>query len=145
MSPDSTPGIGAVAARGVDETLELIESSIEGLTPEEATRRLGVFGPNAVRSHRVRPLVILGHQFANPIGSPASGFVANESHHTITGGDGQLFAWGHAAASAQRGHRPFMVRCHRAPWQRTGAALLVQSSALSRGTSMPPATVSELA
>jgi Mg2+-importing ATPase len=52
---------------GVDETLELIESSIEGLTPEEATRRLVVFGPNAVRSHQVRPLVILGHQFANPI------------------------------------------------------------------------------
>ena len=52
---------------GVDDALELIETSTDGLTQQEATRRLELYGPNAVRSHRVRPLVILAHQFANPI------------------------------------------------------------------------------
>lgn len=67
MGPDLPPDIGAIAAMGVDDALGLIGTSTDGLTADEAERRLGVYGPNAVRSHRVRPLVILAHQFANPI------------------------------------------------------------------------------
>ncbi len=67
MSPDSIPDLAAVAAMGVDDALELIETSTDGLTQQEATRRLELYGPNAVRSHRVQPFVILAHQFANPI------------------------------------------------------------------------------
>jgi len=67
MGPDLLPDIRAVAAMGVDDALESIETSMDGLTADEADRRLVLFGSNAVRSHRVRPLVILVHQLANPI------------------------------------------------------------------------------
>ncbi len=67
MGLDPRPDLGAVAAMGVDDALALIETSTDGLSADEADRRLGVYGPNAVRSHRVRPLAILVHQFANPI------------------------------------------------------------------------------
>lgn len=49
MSPEPYPGIGVLAAT---------RASVE---------RPHLFGPNAVRSHQVRPFVILAHQFANPI------------------------------------------------------------------------------
>lgn len=67
VSPDSLPVIGVLAAMDVDPMLAAMETSRHGLTSQEAAQRLGAFGPNAVRSHQVRPLVILAHQFANPI------------------------------------------------------------------------------
>ncbi len=67
MSPDSLPAIGDLAAMDLDSARAAMETSRDGLATDEANRRLGVFGSNAVRSHRVQPLVILAHQFANPI------------------------------------------------------------------------------
>jgi P-type Mg2+ transporter len=42
-------------------------SAATGLTQAEALRRMSECGPNAVRTHHVRPLIVLLHQFANPI------------------------------------------------------------------------------
>ncbi len=67
MTPDSPASIDVIGAMDVDHALESVGTTRAGLSPAEAARRLGVFGPNAVRSHRVQPLVILAHQFANPI------------------------------------------------------------------------------
>ena len=67
MGPDSLPALGELAAMERGSALASLETPSDGLTIDEAARRLGVFGPNAVRSHRVQPLVILAHQFANPI------------------------------------------------------------------------------
>lgn len=38
-----------------------------GITTEEARRRLGSFGPNALRSHGARPLAVLVRQLRNPL------------------------------------------------------------------------------
>jgi P-type Mg2+ transporter len=42
-------------------------SSSAGLSVAEATRRLGVYGPNAIRSHGARPFSVLGRQLRNPL------------------------------------------------------------------------------
>ncbi|HUY73344.1 MAG TPA: magnesium-translocating P-type ATPase [Candidatus Dormibacteraeota bacterium] len=49
------------------EALSRLGSSVEGLSPAEAAHRLAVVGPNAVRSHDVRALSILGRQLRNPL------------------------------------------------------------------------------
>lgn len=64
---DGVGDIGTIAALDVNAALAGLETARDGLSPDEAAHRLVVFGPNAVRSHRVRPLVILAHQFSNPI------------------------------------------------------------------------------
>jgi Mg2+-importing ATPase len=47
--------------------LERLGGRIEGLTDQEAAARAAAFGPNAVRSHHVRPLVVLGRQLNSPL------------------------------------------------------------------------------
>ena len=49
------------------EVLSQLGSSVEGLSPAEAAHRLALFGPNAIRSHDVRALAILGRQLRNPL------------------------------------------------------------------------------
>jgi Mg2+-importing ATPase len=49
------------------EVLSRLESSADGLTSDEATERLGRFGPNALGTHRVHPAAVLFRQLRNPI------------------------------------------------------------------------------
>lgn len=46
------------------EMLSRLASEHDGLTSEEARRRLDAGGPNAVRSHRARPWTVLGASIA---------------------------------------------------------------------------------
>ena len=50
-----------------DAVLEQLASSRPGLTSDEAARRLEEVGPNALRSHGARPLVIFLRQLRNPL------------------------------------------------------------------------------
>src|SRR5579864_6227513 len=62
-------GVGVMdAARLAPErVLQQLETTEDGLSTAEATRRLGVFGHNAIRSHGVRALAILWNQLRNPL------------------------------------------------------------------------------
>jgi Mg2+-importing ATPase len=62
-----SPTLRDLAAGTVDGALRALDSSTTGLAADEVARRLRTFGPNAVRSHQVRPLAVLARQFANPI------------------------------------------------------------------------------
>jgi len=44
-----------------------LQGSDNGLTAAEAERRLGIYGPNAIRSHGASPLSVLGRQLRNPL------------------------------------------------------------------------------
>ena len=55
----------------VDAVLEQLDSTAQGLSSDEASRRLAEIGPNALRSHGARPLEVLARQFKNPILHPA--------------------------------------------------------------------------
>ena len=63
------PALTLLAAAGLPaaEVLARLDSSAQGLSPAEAARRLAVVGPNAIRSHDVRALAILGRQLRNPL------------------------------------------------------------------------------
>ncbi|MCV7246324.1 magnesium-translocating P-type ATPase [Mycobacterium mantenii] len=56
-----------VAAAPVDEVLRWLDSSPAGLSSAEAAARLTRYGPNAVRTHRVNPLAVLGRQLRNAV------------------------------------------------------------------------------
>ncbi|HYM50849.1 MAG TPA: magnesium-translocating P-type ATPase [Candidatus Limnocylindrales bacterium] len=62
-------GLGLVAAARLPATQVIAElsSADAGLSATEAQRRLGIYGPNAIRSHGVRALSILGNQLRNPL------------------------------------------------------------------------------
>src|SRR5579859_3378002 len=63
------PSLGLLEAASLPagEVLSRLGSSVEGLSPAEAAHRLAVVGPNAIRSHDVRALAILGRQLRNPL------------------------------------------------------------------------------
>lgn len=63
------PGLPVVeaAADPAEEVLAQLGSSANGLTEFEAGRRFRLVGPNAVRSHHVQPLRILGRQLRNAV------------------------------------------------------------------------------
>jgi P-type Mg2+ transporter len=66
--PDSTgPTIGEAAALPGEAVLAQLASSPAGLSDAEVARRRLAAGPNAVRSHSVQPLRILGRQFRNAV------------------------------------------------------------------------------
>ena len=50
-----------------DEVLHRLDAPAQGLSGAEAARRLGVYGPNAVTSHRARWLPVLGSQLRSPL------------------------------------------------------------------------------
>jgi Mg2+-importing ATPase len=62
-------GIGVIDAARLppDQVLEGLGGSDAGLTSAEATRRLDVYGHNAIRSHGARALPILWSQLRNPL------------------------------------------------------------------------------
>jgi P-type Mg2+ transporter len=55
------------AAMETDAVLEKLASSSQGLSSEEAGRRLEEAGPNALRSHGARPVAIFVRQLRNPL------------------------------------------------------------------------------
>src|SRR5512132_4661986 len=57
----------AAATMDCDAVLAELGSTPEGLSADEAGRRLAEVGPNALRSHGARPLEVLARQFKNPI------------------------------------------------------------------------------
>src|SRR5271165_4863667 len=56
-----------VAAAPVDEVLGWLDSSAAGLSSAEASARLARYGPNAVRTHHVNALAVLGRQLRNAV------------------------------------------------------------------------------
>jgi len=50
-----------------DEVLSRLGSGVNGLPSAEAARRLARFGPNALGTHRVRPVGVLLRQIRNPV------------------------------------------------------------------------------
>ncbi|MGA9675194.1 MAG: magnesium-translocating P-type ATPase [Mycobacterium sp.] len=56
-----------VAAAPVDEVLGWLDSSAAGLSSTEASARLARYGPNAVRTHHVNALAVLGRQLRSAV------------------------------------------------------------------------------
>ena len=56
-----------VATAPVDEVLRWLDSSAAGLSSTEASARLLRYGPNAVRTHHVSALAVLGRQLRNAV------------------------------------------------------------------------------
>ena len=55
-------------ALDAEVVLERLDSSLAGLSADEATRRLAVYGPNRIaRATRVHPVRILLHQFTGAL------------------------------------------------------------------------------
>ncbi len=67
VAREALPDLGDLAALDVGSALVALGSTGDGLTAAETALRIRTFGPNAVRSHRVRPIAVLIRQFANPI------------------------------------------------------------------------------
>ncbi|OBF03499.1 magnesium-translocating P-type ATPase [Mycobacterium sp. ACS4054] len=68
LRPDSAAlSAKLVAAAPVDEVLRRLGSSPAGLSGAEAAARLERYGPNAVRTHRVNVLAVLGRQLRNAV------------------------------------------------------------------------------
>ncbi len=58
---------GRVASAPLDEVLQWLDSSAEGLTDAEAAVRLQRHGPNALRTHRVSAIAVLGRQLRSAV------------------------------------------------------------------------------
>ena len=56
-----------VAAAPLDEVLQRLDSSAQGLCGADAAARLARYGPNAVRTHRVSAIAVLGRQLRNAV------------------------------------------------------------------------------
>ena len=68
----TAPGIRQLTAQQVatsqaEEVLRLLDSTAVGLSSAEASARLVRVGPNAVRSHHVKALAVLGRQLRNAV------------------------------------------------------------------------------
>jgi Mg2+-importing ATPase len=88
--PSPVPAVEA-AALGRAEVLARLGSGPQGLAEGEAARRLGVAGPNAVRSYRARPWPVLWSQLRSPlllllaVTALASAFLGQGSDAVIIG------------------------------------------------------------
>jgi len=58
---------GRVAAAPLDEVLQWLRSSAQGLSSADASARLIHDGPNALRTHRVSAIAVLGSQLRNAV------------------------------------------------------------------------------
>ena len=56
-----------VASASLDEVLQWLDSSVEGLSGAEASARLVRYGPNSVRTHRVSAIAVLGRQLRSAV------------------------------------------------------------------------------
>lgn len=59
--------LGRLAALEPDAVLTALDTTRDGLSDEQVTRRRAAVGPNAVRTHAVTPWAVLARQFANPV------------------------------------------------------------------------------
>ncbi|OBI45473.1 magnesium-translocating P-type ATPase [Mycobacterium sp. E796] len=67
-APESPPLTAKrVAEAPVDQVLQWLDSSAAGLSSAEASARLQRHGPNAVRTHHVNALAVLGRQLRNAV------------------------------------------------------------------------------
>ena len=60
-------GVHAAASMPSSEVLQGLGSAAIGLSGEQVTERQSRYGPNAVASHRARPLQVLAHQLRSPL------------------------------------------------------------------------------
>lgn len=68
LLPDTAaPDTALVAAAPVDDVLRRLDSSAAGLSSAEAAARLTRYGPNAVQTHHVNVLAVLGRQLRNAV------------------------------------------------------------------------------
>ncbi|MGD1173016.1 magnesium-translocating P-type ATPase [Mycobacterium seoulense] len=68
LLPDTAaPNTALVAAADVDDVLRRLDSSTAGLSSAEAAARLTRHGPNAVQTHHVNVLAVLGRQLRNAV------------------------------------------------------------------------------
>jgi Mg2+-importing ATPase len=95
-SPPASPPIASVdvvsaAAMSVPQALSHLATTADGLSAAEASRRLSVAGPNAVRTHRAQFVPVLLRQFRSPllvllaVTAVASYFVGERSDALIIG------------------------------------------------------------
>ena len=63
----ATIDLATAAQMPAAQVLRALGSGDGGLTTDEAARRIVAVGPNALRSHRARPLAVLGRQVRNPL------------------------------------------------------------------------------
>ncbi|MFI8237152.1 magnesium-translocating P-type ATPase [Streptomyces sp. NPDC085866] len=81
----------SAAARTTSEVLDDLEVTGDGLSSDEAARRLKRWGPNAVHSHRARAWLVLWHQLRSPLlglllaAAAVSYFVGERSDAVIIG------------------------------------------------------------
>lgn len=85
QQPLSAPQVASAAPR---EVLGWLDSSTEGLSGTEAAARLARYGPNAIRTHGVNALVILGRQLRSALlillaGTAALSFFLGDSTQAI--------------------------------------------------------------
>ena len=67
-APDSAAlTVKQVAAAPVDEVLQWLDGSAAGLSSAKASARLARYGPNAVRTHHVNALAVLGRQLRSAV------------------------------------------------------------------------------
>jgi Mg2+-importing ATPase len=67
-APDSVAlTANQVAAAPIDDVLHRLDSSAAGLSSAEASARLARYGPNAVRTHHVNALAVLGRQLRSAV------------------------------------------------------------------------------
>ncbi len=60
-------GVTAAAMRPMPQVLDGLGVTTAGLSAGEVAARQARFGPNAIASHRARPLQVLGHQLRSPL------------------------------------------------------------------------------
>lgn len=65
--PRTSPSASRMASAAPDEALGWLDTSAEGLSSAEAAARLASWGPNAVRTHGVSALGVLGRQLKSAL------------------------------------------------------------------------------
>ncbi len=80
--------MGRAASAPLDEVLHGLDSSADGLSGAEASARLLRHGPNAVRTHRVSAIAVLGRQLRNAVlillaGTAAVSFFLGDNKQAI--------------------------------------------------------------
>ncbi|MGQ4417281.1 cation-transporting P-type ATPase, partial [Streptomyces sp. SAS_269] len=89
--PVTAGRVASAATRTPAEVLGELEATGDGLSSDEAARRLKRWGPNAVHSHRVRAWLVLWHQLRSPLlglllaAATVSYFVGERSDALIIG------------------------------------------------------------
>lgn len=63
----SSLALASAAALSPEDVLGRLQSTIGGLSHDEASARLAETGANALRSHGARPLAVLARQLRNPL------------------------------------------------------------------------------